>query len=693
MGIGDLSGSLAPPEMPASCEITSDGAVSALRVIGVVEAERNYAAPIRFYDTATATFPSLTAVGVETSAEVHVVVHNVTDAPVLFTPVLSEATLGVPRKTNLEPRVLLPHAHMLVPLRRGLAELAGLGISNATLTLQSDAPKGAFIGALTQETVDGLVEDVPLKTSNRARNAAGAYPLRWEGDYTNLITVTNTSQKTLVARSLITVGGVTYVPLERSIEPGRTAIYDVDKMRSSREKDVNGKVIPLNAVYGKFMWFDSSLGATSGLMGRNSVSSLVNHRKSSFSCGMDCGFVWWERPVFRYNVFSYAAQGTTFGSEITDVTTLPNGQPFIYPYAFSRTELSSTNSDVLSYGVDLNSTSSYVATAGLVGSGTASYLYHITTAGTDMFGDCTVDTQDYPQSGGAGTTPTITFTGQAQSLNGTTQNVVVGQRIALTGTLPSGATASWSVPGTTTGGFAPSQGSGLTTATDFSHSSTVFYWVDTDTSRTVTYTVTPSSGAPISATVTFNVVGPTITSFTSPVGSVNIQNNNKLAFGGSLSNIGIKFDVAGSPPTGYSGTFSWVQLITDSKTVSNRSTGSTRTCLYGPGLDSVYPYNSSSTTANDNPSVSLSSYVEVTDADHFTMYLMWTSSLSSSIPVPLGHVDWSWSGDAVLNTTTGVWSLNSSSVGTHTFVNSTSYLIWVTYVDSVGPPISGVTCY
>jgi hypothetical protein len=53
--------------------------------------------------------------------------------------------------------------------------------------------------------------------------------------------------------------------------------------------------------------------------------------------------------------------------------------------------------------------------------------------------------------------------------------------------------------------------------------------------------------------------------------------------------------------------------------------------------------------------------LEVTRNFSASMYLMWKSATSGSIPVPLGYVTWSWYGDAKqTNTTTHAWSLQSS---------------------------------
>jgi len=44
-----------------------------------------------------------------------------------------------------------------------------------------------------------------------------------------------------------------------------------------------------------------------------------------------------------------------------------------------------------------------------------------------------------------------------------------------------------------------------------------------------------------------------------------------------------------------------------------------------------------------------------------TMYLLWTpSGVSSPIPVPLGSIQWGWTGAATQNLSTGVWSLSQN---------------------------------
>lgn len=680
----------------ASCDITSDGDPTTLRVVGVVNGKHGYAAPIRFYDPATATFPSLTAVGVDTSADTVIVLHNLSDEPVRYTPTMVEATLKEPTKIVLPAAILRPHSDDVLNISRALTELKRQMIPVATVTFQSNAPNGAFVGSLTQINLkEDLIEDIPFRTANRAGNAAGAYPLRWENDYTNLVTVTNTSSETLVARSVITVGEVSYVPAPRTIEPGRTAVYDVDEMRRDQVKDINGRAIPLGPDFGKFMWFDSEFGSKKGLMGRNSVTSRSNHRKSSFSCGMSCGYTFDRRPVFDNNPFGVGPFGSVWGGPIVERTNLSNGQTLDGPYPFSSTQLASSNSSILNYAADPSSSTSYNAITGNSGLVSASYYEFLQQEAYDQFGDCQPFVSEGPVNGSAGTQLTISYTGQSQPINGTTQDVWIGQQIALTAsfTLANGASVNsqgWSVPGTTVGGYVASlTGASVVPYVDIGNKSTVFYWLDPGV-KAVTFTLTPTEGPQTSATVTFNVQAPSVNPTVS-TGSVRIKNNNVMQLSPQRLGGGINFSASSllNPPT-YGGSYSWVQLVTSSTTVAKDPAGTPYVCTYGPGLDTSYPY-SSMVSTNDSPGVPLPpSYVEVTDSDSFRMYLQWQLSAPASIPVSFAYVDWGWSGDA-LKDSNGVWTLATSSIAPHVFVQNYSLPIWSDYVSTSQP--HGVSCH
>jgi hypothetical protein len=360
-------------KVPFACEIVSDGPIDALRPIGTVVAP-GYSAPIRFYDPKTATFSSLTAVGLETAAETHVTVHNVSDAPIEFVPILREAALTNPQTQTLPSRVLAPHGSVEVNIDSLLVALQAQGISRATLTLKTAAPKGAFIGSVTQiSSPDRLVEDIPLRTSNPPAFARGSYPLRWDQDYTNLVTVTNTAEETLRIGGEITAGDMVYVLTRADINPGATVVFDVDKWRHDSVPDINGKTIPKDAPYGKIHWIEMSNGKKAGLLGRTSLSSVSNRRKSSFSCGSTCSANYVQYPFYNPGLDNQILVGGTQVSALTEYDSMLNRASYTYPYPYSPSWMQIDSPSIESNGADSTSPYNVILYANSGGTTTINY--------------------------------------------------------------------------------------------------------------------------------------------------------------------------------------------------------------------------------------------------------------------------------------------------------------------------------
>jgi hypothetical protein len=263
-----------------------------------------------------------------------------------------------------------------------------------------------------------------------------------------------------------------------------------------------------------------------------------------------------------------------------------------------------------------------------------------------------------------------------------TQTVVVGQPIILTTNPKLPVTpykTTWTVGGTNIDSLKSTIKGFKTKKTVLGKANAKFYWELQGTSIPVTYQYCadiPYVGKQCSpiATAEFNVNGPnSVNLYTcggnvtgcsqyGPLGSVAITPGPKLSLGNTSTNIGIVFNAsydASSPP----GTFSFVQLIGNYTTTYSYKSG--RSCSYdfGSGLDNSNPYPpDSDTIADDNPDTTLyANDTEVKANMTATMYLLWTSSVSGSIPVPLGYVDWSWFGDAVRDESTKTWSIKPDS--------------------------------
>ena len=171
-----------------------------------------------------------------------------------------------------------------------------------------------------------------------------------------------------------------------------------------------------------------------------------------------------------------------------------------------------------------------------------------------------------------------------------------------------------------------------------------------------------------------------------------IPNSSVLGLAGS----GITFRAGYFLPEEMLKNFIWVQLIQfDSLMVKTRE--GTLHCVpksqpvaeLGTGLDTSYPYDTRNPT-RDNPPLQLTREAqEFSRMFHARMYLLWTSGLSNSIPVPLGYVDWHFSAQAVSKDQSNNWMLLYGSGGPNDpekpFTQSHSYPLWNSLVPYLGP--------
>jgi len=108
-----------------------------------------------------------------------------------------------------------------------------------------------------------------------------------DGDYSALVTITNTSDQAARYRASINYTGGKYNFNIRDIAAGETVIFDLKKIRDEQIQDKDGNTIPLTVTAGQFRW--SLIGGDSvRLIGRNEEISLSQGISSSFSCPVCC---------------------------------------------------------------------------------------------------------------------------------------------------------------------------------------------------------------------------------------------------------------------------------------------------------------------------------------------------------------------------------------------------------------------
>jgi hypothetical protein len=132
--------------------------------------------------------------------------------------------------------------------------------------------------------------------------------------------------------------------------------------------------------------------------------------------------------------------------------------------------------------------------------------------------------------------------------------------------------------------------------------------------------------------------------------------------------------IAFTPPTTQSpaGNFFFVQLINSDLITYSRS-GATLNCTVTPGLDGAFPYQSKiGQLVNDAPEAPLpSTYTTASRSFNATMYLMWQSSTSNSIPVPMGSLIWQFSGSATQPQQNSTWGSPTGSGSAGGFATAT----------------------
>jgi hypothetical protein len=285
-------------------------------------------------------------------------------------------------------------------------------------------------------------------------------------------------------------------------------------------------------------------------------------------------------------------------------------------------------------------------------------------------------------------------------INSTNNTVCVGQQMNLTNIIsgvPTNAITSWSwsIPGangntntdTAIYDYEPtvtnSCYTNLVTPTNYlTNSSGIpfcnFYWTAPGTNQVSCTTVIYGQTNTVSATL--NVLSPTTNSIlaqTNAADPVAADTNyasyplfpsseypSWLHFGQGTNGLsGINFFQTNSSPSGISGNFHWVQIVTSAVVTYSGGSGGSFTIHKNPGVDTTYPYDfptASPNTVNDSPGSPLGA-TSMTQTENFaaTMYLTWQASTNSTggdktVPVALRAVNWNWSGTA---TNTSGWTL------------------------------------
>ena len=270
--------------------------------------------------------------------------------------------------------------------------------------------------------------------------------------------------------------------------------------------------------------------------------------------------------------------------------------------------------------------------------------------------------------------------GSSPIVSGTTQQAVVGQQIVLTG-LPTAANfnglpipltipppPAWTIggaEGTNIGGYSPTTASASVTETVLTAPTLTTYWVYPGTypvsyeSCVESQSATPALDDCTTVTATFEVSGPPGVSVVASGQQFFIAPNQSQG----TEIWGLKLKATVTSPAILPGSFTWAQKIPSLSSTGYGNDGTNSICTAGPGLDTGYPF-ATGLAAADGPKEPLDSIIIHREVDNtsFLTFLLWNPGTdSNSIPVPLGSIPWSISGDVVWNSASNTWVQNPGS--------------------------------
>jgi hypothetical protein len=281
-----------------SAIISSTGVPGSLIATGIVASENGrFTGSARFYDIVNAAQPNLFATRFKMENVIpHLLLRNTTssiiNAQPRFRPMAGESgdpvelpvvTLGPNEATELN----------LDPLRAAVVGRSDL--KEVSVQIVNDGGPGSLVGALYgTDLITGAVYDVPLRDSGGLRVSTGGYPIRLDGDYSTIISITNVTDRQSEFTAYINYEGGRYVFPVRRLGIGETAVFDVREIRDRRIPDGKRQTLPESFTVGQFRWSIHGGGVGARLLGRSEIISRAAHVNSSYSCTGCCpsSFAW-----------------------------------------------------------------------------------------------------------------------------------------------------------------------------------------------------------------------------------------------------------------------------------------------------------------------------------------------------------------------------------------------------------------
>jgi hypothetical protein len=290
----DVAAQVNDPNFPSQdraegVTLTVTGPMASLRAAGFVRsADRSFNAMIRFYDPAVAVQQNLYATNLRIAQGApHLVLKNTSDKTIAATPQF--LAIGAQKNFTLPDVTVPPRKSVEVDLSELKTNTQGdPNFAQVSVRIASSGKAGQLIGAL-YNVAEARTYEVPLRDFGIISQSTGGYPVRFEDDFSTLVSLTNVGNSATRFTAYLTFPDSTQYSLGSDLlQGGQTVLFDLQKIRSDNQPDSAKNLFPVNLTAAQLHWSMIGPMGAARLIGRAEVTSASRLVSSSFSCSVCC---------------------------------------------------------------------------------------------------------------------------------------------------------------------------------------------------------------------------------------------------------------------------------------------------------------------------------------------------------------------------------------------------------------------
>jgi hypothetical protein len=223
-----------------SITIHSSGEVGAVQAIGYLLFPEGGIRTVRMYDPAAMRSADLFATNLPiANRDVQLVLRNVGQHTLLARPRFRSSSSGSLLEGDVPLQLAAGESRIVDTTALMLRAAADPDFKAISVQIANSNPEeGSIIGSIAAYDSSSRVSfEIPLRDRGTLRTSAGSYPVRLDGDYTTIVSITNVTEEPAEFAGSIFYKQGTYSIAQRSLSPGESAIFDIADLRNRQVPD------------------------------------------------------------------------------------------------------------------------------------------------------------------------------------------------------------------------------------------------------------------------------------------------------------------------------------------------------------------------------------------------------------------------------------------------------------------------